>query len=134
MPFVLDASVTLAWALDEHKTEAAEQALRRLLDDTAVAPAIWWFEVRNVLIGAERRGRRTDARSAAFLRALARLPIEIDRGPDETMVVGLARRHGLTVYDAAYLELAIRRQAPLVTLAAALLRAAAVEGVKSLGE
>ncbi len=134
MPFVLDASVTLAWALDEHKTEAAEQALRRLLDDTAVAPAIWWFEVRNVLIVAERRGRRTEARSAAFLRAMARLPIEIDRDPEEAVVLGLARRHGLTVYDAAYLELAMRRQAPLATLDAALVRAAAVEGVKRLGE
>ena len=134
MPFVLDASVTLAWALDEHKTEAAEQALRRLMDDSAVAPANWWFEVRNVLIVAERRGRRTEAHSVAFLRAMARLPIEIDRDPDETMVLGLARRHGLTVHDAGYLELAMRRQAPLATLDAALVRAAAVEGVKRLGE
>ena len=134
MPFVLDASVTLAWALDEHKTEAADQALRRLLDDTAVAPAIWWFEVRNVLIVAERRGRRTEARSAALLRAVARLPIEIDRDPEEAVVLGLARRHGLTIHDAAYLELAMRRRAPLATLDAALVRAAAVEGVKRLGE
>ena len=134
MPFVLDASVTLAWALDEHKTEAAEQALRRLMDDSAVAPANWWFEVRNVLIVAERRGRRTEARSAALLRAVARLPIEIDRDPEEAVVLGLARRHGLTIHDAAYLELAMRRRAPLATLDAALVRAAAVEGVKRLGE
>ena len=134
MPFVLDASVTLAWALDEHKTEAADQALRRLLDDIAVAAAIWWFEVRNVLVVAERRGRRTEARSAALLRAVARLPIEIDRDPEEAVVLGLARRHGLTIHDAAYLELAMRRRAPLATLDAALVRAAAVEGVKRLGE
>ena len=133
MPFVLDASVTLAWALDEHKTEAAEQALRRLMDDSA-APASWWFEVRNVLIVAERRGRRTEARSAALLRAVARLPIEIDRDPEEAVVLELARRHGLTIHDAAYLELAMRRQTPLATLDAALVRAAAVEGVKRLGE
>ena len=109
MPFVLDASVTLAWALDEHKTEAAEQALRRLLDDTAVAPAIWWFEVRDVLIVAERRGRRTGAHSAAFLRATVRLPIEIERRPGEAVGAGLARPHGLTGYEAGSLELVIRR-------------------------
>lgn len=103
--------------------------MRSLADDTAFAPEIWWYEVRNVLISAERRGRATEARSAAFLRALSRLPITVDHDPEQTVVLGLARRHGLTVYDAAYLELALRLRLPLATFDTALARAAEAEEV-----
>jgi predicted nucleic acid-binding protein len=96
-------------------------------------PALWWFEVRNALAVNERRGRLGEADTAAFLRALARLSIGFDRSPDEAALLALARRHRLTVYDAAYLELAQREGLPLATLDAALRDAAAASGVALLG-
>jgi predicted nucleic acid-binding protein len=128
MAFVLDASVAVAWAFKENHP-LAEQTLARLPAEEAITPALWWFELRNVLVVNERRGRITEAGTAAFLRTVARLPIATDRTPVEDDVLALARRHRLTVYDAAYLELARRLAAPLATLDAALATAAAAEGV-----
>jgi predicted nucleic acid-binding protein len=116
MPFVVDASIVAAWALLDENSSRASQALERLRGDPALSPALLFFEVRNVLLVNERRGRLTEAQSAEFLRALSRLPIRIDQSPDETQLLILARRHRLTVYDAAYLELALRERLPLVTL------------------
>ncbi|HZT87017.1 MAG TPA: type II toxin-antitoxin system VapC family toxin [Stellaceae bacterium] len=132
MPFALDASIVLDWALDEgHR--AARVARERLTTDGAVAPSLWWFEVRNGLLVAERRGRASEGYLTAFLGRLARFPVVIDRSPDDTVLIGLARRHRLTVYDAAYLELAVRHALPLATLDAALLAASRAEGVTVLG-
>ena len=120
MPFVIDASIVAAWALQDEESSHAAEALERLRGEPALAPALLFFEVRNVLLVNERRGRLTEVQSAQFLRALARLPIRIDRSPDEAQLMTLARRHRLTVYDAAYLELALRERLPLVTLDARL--------------
>lgn len=133
MPFVLDASVVMDWALDEGDARAA-LARERLETDTALSSMLLWFEVRNALIIAERRQRTTDGHSAAFLRVLAGLPIVLDAIPNEAALMALARRHRLTVYDAAYLELALRESVPLGTLDAALAAAARAEGVVLLGE
>lgn len=132
MAFVLDASIAAAWAFDDEDHPIARQALDRLRTDEAVAPALWWFELRNVLVVNERRGRVTAAQTAAFLRTVARLPIATDRTPVEDDVMALARRHRLSVYDAAYLELARRLAAPLATLDTALVAAAAADGVERL--
>src|SRR5215210_5063467 len=114
MPFVLDASIAIDWALDEgHPTAAA--AWERLKDDAALSPTVFWFEVRNALIMAERRGRASEDNSAAFLRRLQRLSITLDTILSEPETMALARRHRLTVYDAAYLELALREGVPLAT-------------------
>ncbi|QNT70172.1 type II toxin-antitoxin system VapC family toxin [Defluviicoccus vanus] len=78
MPFVLDASVTLSWVFDDEDHPFASQAMERIRADAAFVPAIWWFEVRNSLIVSERRGRLSAADSAAFLRALSRLPVSVD--------------------------------------------------------
>lgn len=129
MAFVLDASVAACWAFEDEDHPLAARALDRLRAEPALVPALWWFEVRNVLIVNERRGRLTEAITAAFLRAVARLDIAIDRTPDSAAVLALARVHRLSVYDAAYLELAQRAGAPLATLDAALARAARGEGV-----
>ena len=102
----------------------------RLPQDPAAVPALWWFEVRNILIVNERRGRIESADSDMFLNDLARLPIRIERGPDERLVVGLARKHRLTAYDAAYLDLAVRMTAPMATLDRALADAALAEGLE----
>jgi predicted nucleic acid-binding protein len=102
--------------------------------EAAVAPALWWFEVRNALVQGERRGRFTELWTARFLRDISRLGITIDRAPGETGVLTLARRHRLTVYDAAYLELALREGLPMATLDEALAGAARAEGVSLVGQ
>jgi predicted nucleic acid-binding protein len=85
--------------------------------------------VRNTLIVNERRKRLTEARTQSFLVQLAELSVATDTSPNEATVLSLARRRALTFYDAAYLELAQRRQIPLATLDGALARAARAEGV-----
>jgi predicted nucleic acid-binding protein len=132
--FVLDASTVIAWALEDEREQRAVGTLTGLrTKDQARVPALWWFEVRNALVANERRGRLGEADTADFLRLLARLPIGIDRSPDETALLTMARLHKLTVYDAAYLELARREGLPLASLDGALRRAAAACGVALLG-
>jgi predicted nucleic acid-binding protein len=97
--------------------------------DEAFAPGLWWFEVRNILVVNEGRKRLTEADSAIFLRQLARLPITLDRTPEKSKVLHLARTHRLSVYDAAYLELAQRHRVELATLDADLMEAARAEAV-----
>lgn len=134
MPFVLDASVALAWAFAEEDHPAAAAALALIRNDEGCVPSLWWFEVRNVLVVAERRGRLHETDTALFLRSLSRLPIAVDRAPEEVAVLTLARRHGLTVYDASYLELAQRHGVGLATLDAALAQAAQRESLPLIGE
>ena len=133
MPFVLDASIAISWALSDEDEPVATAALKRADSDSCVAPALWWFEVRNALLMAERRKRHTSSDTSSFLRELAELRIAEDFGPEETDLLQLARAHKLTVYDAAYLELARRRSIPLATLDAALARAARAEKVRLVG-
>ena len=129
MAFVLDASVTACWAFDDEDHPDASLAFDRMRAEEGVVPGLWWFEVRNILIVSERRRRITESDTAAFLLSLSRLRIRVDRLPDENGVLRLARAHRLSVYDAAYLELAQREGLPLATLDADLRKAAAGEGV-----
>lgn len=129
MPFVLDASVAATWAFEDEDHPVAARAIERIRVDAAIVPSLWWFEVRNTLIVNERRKRLTEATTAAFLGKLARLPISLDDLPEEMRVLALARQHRLTVYDAAYLELAQRENIPLATLDRALADAAGAEKV-----
>lgn len=133
MPFVLDASVTAAWCFPDENSDTAQAAFDGLADDEAVVPALWWFEIRNILVVNERRGRIDPSETAAFLADLARLPLRIDRKPDGDVVLALTRKHRLTAYDAAYLELARRFGAPLATLDKALATAARADGVPVIG-
>jgi predicted nucleic acid-binding protein len=133
--FVLDASTVLAWAIEDERTPPAMKVLAGLrTEDQARVPAVWWFEVRNALMMSERRGRSGEVDTTEFLRGLARLSIGIDRAPNETTLLTLARRHRLTVYDAAYLELAHRDGLPLASLDGALRKAARASGVALLGD
>jgi len=133
MPFAIDASVVAAWALEENHP-VADAAAGQLRNDSAFAPGLWWYELRNVLVIAERRQRLTERRTTEFLSRIAQLAIVLEQSPDEAAVLALARRHGLTVYDAAYLELAMRKALPLATLDAALARAARAEAVPLIGD
>ena len=106
----------------------ADAALKRLRVGGGMAPQIWWAELRNGLLAAERRGRISPAGTDAALAALDDLPITLDHTPHGAMVLRIAREHNLTVYDAMYLELALRLDGPLATLDRKLASAAAEAG------
>jgi predicted nucleic acid-binding protein len=127
MSVVLDGSVALAWCFDDERTPAVEALLMQVADNGAVVPAIWRLEVANGLRSGIRRGR-LDAATRDFLLAdMALMDIAADDETDRyawTTTVALSERHGLTPYDASYLELAQRLNLPLATLDAALRKAA----------
>jgi len=132
MIFVADASVAAAWVLPDEKAAIADLALERLGEETAKVPGMFWDELRNLLLSAERRGR-IDARYAgASMVRLRRLRIqqadEAD-GRDDSEVMALARAYRLTAYDASYLALAIREGCALASLDRRLNEAAVAEGV-----
>jgi predicted nucleic acid-binding protein len=137
MSFVVDSSIALAWCFEDEATEAADALLVRLTAGGAYAPSLWPLEVLNVLVMAQRRGRLTAEARQARLTLLQALPIILDT---ETSVQAwtitnlLAERHGLTLYDATYLELAQRLNLPLATLDADLRTAANALGVPLLGK
>jgi predicted nucleic acid-binding protein len=133
VPIVVDASVALAWVMNEDHP-GIDSISARIERDELIAPALWWFEVRNGLVVNERRRRLDEPLATGFLRDISRLAVTLDGSPDEREVMALARRHRLTVYDAAYLELALREELPLATLDAALAEAARREGVLVLGD
>ena len=133
MPTVLDTSVAAAWALFETEQAAAEIALDEIRKNSAIVPALFWFELRNTLIINERRGRITQQDSSDFLSLLSNLAVSVDNKPDERHVMNLARHHVLTVYDASYLELALRMQFPLATLGRKLKDAAIKLNVAIIG-
>jgi predicted nucleic acid-binding protein len=128
MPFVLDASIPAAWALQDEEDPRADAAFVRMKKEEAVVPSLWWFEIRNILVVNERRKRITESDTGVFLRDLAGLRVRVDQEPEESVVLRLARTHGLSVYDASYLELALREAIPLATLNVQLIAAARAEG------
>jgi predicted nucleic acid-binding protein len=134
MNFVLDASVTGRWAFADERTSLSQEMLERLKTGQATVPGLWWFEVRNLLIVNERRGRITEDSSEKFLDSLKTWAVIVDSSPDSDEVMRLARTHGLTAYDAAYLELALRRGLQLATLDQRLAAAAHTEGISVAGE
>jgi predicted nucleic acid-binding protein len=133
VPLVVDASVMVNWHFPDERSAEGVAVLQMLNRQTACVPAIWWFEIRHVLLLGERRGRSTREQAEQFLVFLQSLPIEIAELPDEAAVMDLARRHRLSFYDAAYLELAQQRNIALATLDRNLARAATAEGVALVG-
>ena len=134
--FVLDASVALAWCFADEATPATDVLLDRLADEDAVAPALCGLEVANALTMAERRGRLSVAGLTRSVSLLQRLAVAIDpEGSDRAFreVLDLARSERLIVYDAAYLELALRLGLPLASKDAKLRKAATGLGVALLG-
>ncbi|MCY3863652.1 MAG: type II toxin-antitoxin system VapC family toxin [bacterium] len=129
MSFVPDASVAAAWVLPDEAASAADQALDRLGQEVAMVPGMFWDEMRNLLLSAERRGRIDGDYADASMARLRRLPIRCPGEPDDRDVMALARSHRLTAYDASYLALAIREGCELASLDQHLNEAAVVEGV-----
>lgn len=129
---VLDCSIVMAWYFVDERDAYADQVARQLPDRMAFVPVTWPLEVANTLIVGERRKRSTQAQAARLITHLAAMPISVD---DETNLrawtttLNLARQQGLTAYDAAYLELPLRRGLALATLDDQLKAAAKVAGV-----
>ena len=123
--WVIDASVTLPWFFADETTPFTEGVLDGLGDQVVWAPSLWVLECTNVLQSAQRR-RRIDAhRRAQIAFELSELPVRLDaETPDFVGLDRLAATHGLSAYDAAYLELALRRSLVLVSLDARLVAAA----------
>jgi predicted nucleic acid-binding protein len=134
--FVVDASAALAWCFEDEASNLSDGLLERLRQgDQILVPAHWPTEVLNGLLVAARRKRIRADQPVLFWDELVRLPIEMEppiAASQAKNILALGEKHNLTVYDAAYLELAQRRQLHLGTLDADLRKAAQTEGVALL--
>ena len=130
MPFVLDNSVVCGWFLENQATPYSDSLIERLQGDRAAAPSLWELEFTNVLRTACLRQRMTAEAAQRVVARIGSLPIDIDRFPVPAReILALALRFGLSTYDAAYLELALRLQLPLATGDGPLRAAALASGV-----
>lgn len=133
---VLDASAALSWCFEDQATSASTQAMDLLQTGTALVPAIFNFEIANALVVATRRGLIGSDRATTFLGLISSLRMAIDgRGLHRACyeLRALAEQEQLSVYDAAYLELAMRAAAPVATLDGPLRQACARRGVVLVG-
>lgn len=130
---VIDASVTLAWCLEDEATPEIDEILMHVAEDGAHVPEIWFAEVGNALIMAEREKQITQAEATHFAEMLSRLPLEL---PEAEVHIGellaLSRQFGLTAYEATYLGLAMKLGLPLATLGDRLRSAARGAGIELL--
>ncbi|SRR5271166_5592090 len=136
MSIVLDSSITLAWVYAEETTDVVLRLFDLVMTSGAWVPGLWRWEVANVLQMNVRRDRHAGDFRDKALSDLALLPIQVDAEAQRQAwgeTTSLAERHGLTVYDASYLEIASRRGIPLATLDRQLRAAAAGAGVQLLG-
>ena len=136
MTFVLDCSVTMAWLFADEGTEATDRLRESLAETRAFVPSLWPAEVGNVLLVATRRGRIRANEWPQIRAYLSALPIEIDPASASRTwgaSLELAHAHKLSVYDAMYLELAVRLRMPLVTLDRALWNAGRAAGIDVSG-
>lgn len=125
--FVLDCSITMAWCFEDESNNHTDAILESFGSKTAIVPTIWPLEVANVLLLAKKKKRITEIESTSFIDAVSTLPIVVDQSTTSRAmhsIFSLAEELGLTIYDAAYLELAIREKIPLLTLDQNLLKAA----------
>ena len=134
---VLDSSVALAWVYREERSDAIAAVFEQVTEAGAWVPSLWRLEVANVLEMGVRRGRNDAAFRDATLADFELMPIQSDSETERhawQSTLRLAERYRLTVYDAAYLELAMRRGLPLASLDRELRAAAGAENVALLGE
>ena len=134
MPFVIDNSVVSGWYLESQATPYTEAIAERLREDRAVVPALWELQLTNVLRTACLRRRMTAEKAHQVLARVANLPIAANRvGSPLDELLALALRFGMSSYDAAYLELALRREVPVATVDLAVRGAATASGVALVG-
>jgi predicted nucleic acid-binding protein len=134
--FIVDASVGFAWVYEEQSTPETDGLLNQVAAGaTVVVPALWFLEMANVLLVAQRRHRLTALHRKAALGKLAAMQFTMDEEGMRhafSITSELAEKHGLTIYDATYLELALRRSLPLASRDEALKTVARRCGVKTL--
>jgi predicted nucleic acid-binding protein len=134
--FVLDSSLTMAWCFEDEASPLTDEIQDWLAADArAYVPTLWHLEIANVLCACERRKRITEADSVRFLAVLEALNITTDHQTEQhagQRTLGLARQHGLSVYDAAYLELAMRLGLPLASKDETLRKVAQAVGLSIL--
>jgi predicted nucleic acid-binding protein len=134
--FVLDASIVLTWCFpDENAAMAQHVASMFKRGDTAVVPSFWPHEVLNALLVGEKRKRISKELVRRFLQDMGTLPIVLEQFPASIVfdrIQHLSREHGLTAYDAAYLDLALDTGLPLATLDEDLLQACKKARVRSV--
>ena len=129
---VIDASVALSWVYSDEHSAASDALLGRIADQGAVVPALWRLEIANALQVGIKRKRIDAAYRDSSIQIFLRLPIEIDLETNDyawTTILQLANLYQITVYDASYLELALRRTLPLATRDQDLASAASSAGV-----
>jgi predicted nucleic acid-binding protein len=134
---VIDASPTVAWLFSGERAEAPQAILRRVAAEGALVPSLWRLEVANMLRNAVRRKRCDLGYATRCLERLGRLEIVVDAETDRHAwgrTRQLSLEHDLTAYDAAYLELAIRRRKPLASRDSALIKAGRSAGLDVLGD
>lgn len=134
MRLVVDASIGGAWCLSDEDSNLALEVLDRIVEAQLIVPAHWSLELSNLLVVAERRSRIDAEGVRNATRFLRSLPFAVDvmtTGQALSATLELARRHQITSYDAAYIELAIREGAVLATLDQRLARVASPEGVRT---
>ena len=135
MSLVLDTSATLAFLLDDERNASANALFERISASGAIVPNLWPYEVANSLTMAVKRGRISSQNRSDALNNLMRLDIRVDSADIKSIwsdIVSLADLYSLTIYDAAYLELAQRMRVPLATLDDALQRACSASGVSRI--
>ena len=124
--------MTMAWLFSDEANSATDALRKSLLKDYAIAPVLWPIEVGNVLLVATRRGRITSDDWSSIRTDLAALPIEVEQASDDRVlesVVPIAHQYEISVYDAMYLEIALRLGLPLATLDRKLAAASSRAGV-----
>jgi predicted nucleic acid-binding protein len=127
----------LSWCFEDESGPAADALIEKVATSGAAVPGLWSLEIANGLVTGERRRRIKPADTAAFVAMIEQLPIVADRATGSRALhetLSLAREHGLTAYDAAYLELAMRLGLPLATDDRRLGAAAPRAGVVLLGD
>lgn len=132
MPVVLDCSVAACWYANDLPQSIADEYYATCRANTVIVPSIWPLEVLNVVVMHERRHGRPEAQANLYLQLLDQLDIEVSPAPtrdDWDRILVLARSHQLTIYDASYLDLAMRADATLLTCDMALIRAATAAGI-----
>lgn len=130
--FVIDNSVVMSWCFESERTPYTDRVLDALCEMEAVVPAIWPLEAGNVLLVAERRNKLQASASERFVSFLQRLPIRVEQETPGRMlneILSLARRHGLSSYDASYLDLAVRLNLSIATVDRSLSKAAEACGL-----
>ncbi len=117
-PVVIDCSIALTWCFEDEASPETDGLFERVRDEGAIVPGLWYLEVSNVLLQAEKRGRIGIGDVTTRLDLMDELPISVDQQTTSRAwreILTLARAEGLTTYDATYLELSVRRGFPLLT-------------------